>query len=49
MSIFKTRYRVVQGTARHVTGPQAACVGGYTFAPSGQQLIGQNGGGVPCQ
>lgn len=38
-----------------VFGPESAvrgdtrCIGGYAFTQQGHQIIGQNGGGVPCQ
>lgn len=28
--------------------PVASCISGFAFAPSGAQIIGTNGGGVPC-
>ena len=36
-----------QGLHRSVSQPY--CAGGYLFTPNGQQVVGQNGGGVPCQ
>lgn len=36
-------------TSQSSSQPKTSCVAGYTFAPNGAQVIGSNGGGVPCQ
>lgn len=34
--------------APHANPDGTKCIAGYLFAPSGQQIIGHNGGGVTC-